>query len=206
MLIGLLGLLTSAASRALSDTLTFGINLAVMTNIVQFVHSTTVESRKQVEPAWRKWGPFFVVTFASVASMVGISRQIMLDSNTAALRKTDGSKGAFNFDACSYTAMATAHEGVSQTDACPAEPIAVVQAGALNPAMNAILNSAAMDTVCYYCSWSTMIFTIVGFMWLSNTVPWMQAKWKAARKDGLAKALLETESCTAAMCQQQAAA
>lgn len=206
MLIGLLGLLTSAASRALSDTLTFGINLAVMTNIVQFVHSTTVESRKHVEPAWRKWGPFGVVTFASVASMVGISRQIMLDSNTAALREAGGFVGKFDFDACSYTATATPREGVTQTDACPAEPTAVVLAGALSPAMNAVLNSAAMDTVCYYCSWGTMIFTIVGFMWLSNTVPWMQAKWKTARKDGLAKALLETESCTTGMCQQQAGA
>lgn len=206
MLIGLLGLLTSAASRALSDTLTFGINLAVMSNIVQFVHSTTVESRKEVEPAWRKWGPFYIVTFASIASMFGISRQIMLDSNATVLRKADGSKGAFNFDSCSYTTMATSRKGVIQTGACPAEPMALVQAGALSPAVNAMLNSGAMESACYYCNWGAMIFTIVGFMWLSDMVPWMQAKWNTVRKDGLAKALLETESCSAALSQQQAVA
>lgn len=194
MLIGLLGLLTSAASKCLSDTLTFGINLAVMTNIIQFVQSTTVETRKNVQPAWRKWGPFYVVTFASIASMMDIGRQILLDSDSAALNQADGSKAPFDFDSCSYTATAVALPGIKPA-LCSAAPVVVSQAGAFGPTVKAALSSTAMDTVCYYCSWAAMIGTIVGFMWLSDTVPWMRAKWYTARTQGLAKALLETESC-----------
>lgn len=196
MLIGLLGLLTSAASKALSDTLTFGISLAVMTNIVQFAHSNTVADRQKVEPSWRKWGPFYIITFASLASMVDISRQILLDSNSPALMGADGSKQAFNFGKCGYTASATALAG-STAESCPPGPIPVAQAGAFGLSVNAWLNSAAMDSICSTCSWAATIFTIVGFMWLADVIPWFRHKMASVQKHGLTAALLEAEGCAA---------
>lgn len=191
----LLGLLTSQAARLLADTLTFGITLAIMTNIVQYAHGITVTSRKQVEPTLRKWGPFSIILFSCVGNMVQITKEVLVDSSSAALRKSDGSNARFNFDSCSYTASASPLPGVASAT-CAAEPHAIVQASALSAADNALLNSAAMDNACYYCSWGAMFLTIVGFMWLSDMLPWIQSKWRTMRQAGLAQALLETDSCT----------
>jgi hypothetical protein len=195
LLIGLLGLLTSAASRAFSDTITFGINLAVMTNLVQFANNVTLEKRANVTPTWRKWGPFAIIAVASVASMLDITRSIVVDSNTHSLVKPGGAKGAFNFDDCSYTATAAPLSAMSSAS-CPATPMTVVQTGAVPQEVNTWLQSKMADNICWAAGWATFWLTIVGFAWLSETVAWFRFKLEQVQKEGLREALLSTEDPT----------
>eukprot|EP00928_Gymnodinium_smaydae_P057910 TRINITY_DN41134_c0_g1_i1.p1 TRINITY_DN41134_c0_g1~~TRINITY_DN41134_c0_g1_i1.p1 ORF type:complete len:194 (+),score=25.87 TRINITY_DN41134_c0_g1_i1:153-734(+) len=193
MLIGLLGLLTSQASRALSDTLTFAINLAVMTNIVQFAYGTTVTKRSDIASPWRKWGPFLVITAASAASMMDITRQVVLDSSAPVLLKPDGSKGPFNFDACSYSAMALPIKSVGESASCPTGPTDVVQAGAFGKEFSTWLDSSRfVQRACSLANLFALVFTILGFAWLSETITWLRLKWTQIHKDGLAEALLSS--------------
>eukprot|EP00927_Polykrikos_kofoidii_P044548 TRINITY_DN38485_c0_g1_i1.p1 TRINITY_DN38485_c0_g1~~TRINITY_DN38485_c0_g1_i1.p1 ORF type:complete len:204 (+),score=25.52 TRINITY_DN38485_c0_g1_i1:145-756(+) len=194
MLIGLLGMLTSAASRALSDTLTFGITLAVGTNVLQYVHSRTVTNRRDVTPAACKWGPFCLITLASVASMVDITRQIVIDSSTFALVVADGSKAAFDFDRCTYVATASAL--TSSADAsCPSEPMIISYHGAFSSATIVWLKSSTVRKVCLNLGRAALAVTILGFVWLSGIVQWVNHKWNTFRKHDSKESLLQAEEC-----------
>merc|ERR1712060_162292 len=108
--------------KAFSDTLTFAINLAVTTNMLQFVYTTTVSKRSEITPFWCKWGPFCLIAAASVASLADISRQVLLDSKSAMLTVGIGSLQAFDFDHCTYTATAIPLKK-DATVLCPQEPL-----------------------------------------------------------------------------------
>jgi len=196
MLIGLLGLLTSAASRAFSDTVTFGINLAIMTNLIQFANNVTLEKRRHVTPMWKKWGPFLIIVVASVASMLDISRSIVLDSNKSAL-EAPGGTSAFNFDDCSYSVVATPLSPMALGAAsCPKDPVVVVQTGAVSADVSSWLKSPLANQICYIAGWATLVLTIVGFAWLSETWEWLHFKWSQVQTAGLKEALLSTEDPT----------
>mmetsp|Transcript_54663 Transcript_54663/g.142747 ORF Transcript_54663/g.142747 Transcript_54663/m.142747 type:complete len:214 (+) Transcript_54663:68-709(+) len=195
----MLGLLTSAASRVLSDTLTFGINLAVTTNMLQYVYGATLSQRCGVTPPLRRWGPFILIAAASVASMADISRQVVLDSKGAALVTKAGPVKAFDFDHCSYTASASplvgmaASDGAPLTDTCVSEPLTVTQSGATGPEVDRWLRAPLCTKVCGLLSRAGLVLTIGGFLWLSEVMPWLQAKWKQVNAGGLAQHLLSTE-------------
>lgn len=190
MLIGVLGLLTSAASRVLSDTLTFAINLAVNTNLIQFVHGTTTTSRADVTPPVQKWGPFYMITFASLASMADLTKQVFLDANSQVLSPGDGSDAtSFDFTQCVYTAVAAPLPGTAG-DVCSAAPMDVKQLGALGGDSLEWLNGDYATSLCANLGWAGLIFTVVGFMWLSEVVPWLKQRWDYTCGKSLEKPLL----------------
>lgn len=194
MLIGILGLLTSAAAKSFSDTITFGVNLAVMTNLVQFASNVTTEKRANISPAWKKWGPFYIIVLASAASMLDICRTIVLDSDNPVLIQPGGAAGGFTFDQCTYTATAVPLSPLEQGAAsCPTAPMPVQEVGAVNTRVDAFLKGAVADQICSVAGWLTLVLTIIGFAWLSDTLAWLRWKWMQVQHEGLKEALLSAE-------------
>lgn len=171
LLIGLLGLLATSASKALSDTMTFSINLAMMSNMVQFVYGTTVANRGHMESHWRKWGPFYLITLASVASMADLFRQVLIDGRSLpphsfALMGPDGVPVPFDMAAYSYMAVATPLDPGAVAPA----PTPVTQVGPFGGGSWAVLLSSPVHSACYYLSWAGVFLTMAGFSWLADVV------------------------------------
>lgn len=190
MLIGLLGLLASSASRALSDTLTFSVDLAVNTNMLQFVYGTTVSKRRDVGSVWRKWGPFVIILVATIGSMADITKQVLLDSAHISLKGANATS-EFNFGSCSYTATATPLPAA--TAPCAAAPMTVMQQSAVGPALQQWLRSSSCESLCNLLGWMGVVFTVGGFMWLSDVVPWLQQKWRSCVNGQLEEKLLGSD-------------
>lgn len=69
----------TAATRSFSHAITFGIDLAVFTNIVQFAVAKTNKSRTGM-PFCRKWGPVFCLIWATLLSMADLVRHLINDA------------------------------------------------------------------------------------------------------------------------------
>lgn len=163
------------------------------TNLLQFVYGATVSKRAAVTPAWRQWGPFWIIAAASLASMADISRQIILDSKNAVLILPDGSSQEFKFDSCQYSATATPLIAEAAS-LCPVGALNVRQQGAVTPGVDRFLQSALFAQVCHYLNWLGVLLTIVGFMWLSDVVPWLRNKWYQKHSCSLTQNFLNAEA------------
>jgi len=70
--------------------LTWGINLAVLTNILQFVYNKTKASRKDFTFG-RKWGPFFCILASLFLCMADLTRHLVNDAwGTSCTELPDG--------------------------------------------------------------------------------------------------------------------
>lgn len=173
--------------------MTFAINLAMMSNIVQFVYGTTVSNRDHIESYWRKWGPFCLITLASVASMADLFRQVLIDGRSLpphaiALVGPDGAPIAFDLVANTYIAVATP---LDPTAVAPL-PANVTQVGPFGGGSWAVLTSSDVLWACYILSWSGVILTMAGFSWLADVVP-------AARRWWNKEPAVDCKDCSAAV-------
>jgi len=191
LLIGLLGLLASAASRALSDTLTFAVSLTVTTNTLQYVYGI-IEERRCHMPHFRKWGPFYLLVMASIASMADITRQILLDARTVSLVTANGSPTTFNLDKCSYEVVAFARE-VDAGDTCTIGKSSVKAADAFGTAWRLWMQSSSATSLCGFLSRVGLALTIAGFLWLADAMQAIKQKWARWRGSDLDHNLLKSE-------------
>lgn len=158
--------------------MTFSINLAMMSNMVQFVYGTTVANRAHIQSHWRQWGPFYLITLASIASMADLFRQVLVDGRSLpphsfALVGPDGVPVAFDMAANSYVAVATPFDPAA---AVPA-PANVTQLGPFGGGNWAVLISSPIEWVCYISSWAGVLLTVAGFSWLADIVPAVRRWW-----------------------------
>lgn len=71
--------LNTPATRSFSHALTFGIDLAVMSNILQYVYNKTKQNRANFQFR-RKWGPFLCCFVALFACMADLTRHLVNDA------------------------------------------------------------------------------------------------------------------------------
>jgi len=145
--------------------------------MIQFAYGVTIAKRPNVKPAFRKWGPFYLIIFAMVASMVDLTKQVIIDSETQILKPMHGGDAkSFDFAHCSYTAVAAPLPGLS-VQACSVDPVAVQQIGPLTDKTLKWLEGDTVKQICSWLGWASLVFTIVGFMWLSEVLLWLQQHW-----------------------------
>jgi len=72
--------INTAATRSFSHAITFGIDLAIFTNIVQYAYHRTLKTRKDKQPFCRKWGPFNCLLAATVLTMADLVRHLVNDA------------------------------------------------------------------------------------------------------------------------------
>lgn len=71
--------LNTPATRTFSHSLTFGIDLAVLSNILQYVYNKTKNNRADFQGC-RKWGPFLCCFVALFACMGDLTRNLVNDA------------------------------------------------------------------------------------------------------------------------------
>lgn len=92
---GLLGMASSAGLNSLAHSVTFGINLAIFTNLIQFMSSSMKQRGRSSA------GPLYCVVIATVCIMADLVRHLINDSvNWSLVGKISEFK--FNFDECEY--------------------------------------------------------------------------------------------------------
>eukprot|EP00899_Mesostigma_viride_P024730 jgi/Mesvir1/5441/Mv15500-RA.1 len=80
---GLLGFATSQAAKALSHTITFGVTLALLTNIAQYVYAhrpTRPECAARGLGFWQRHGPLLLVLASVPLVMADLTRHVLQDS------------------------------------------------------------------------------------------------------------------------------
>lgn len=168
--------------------------------MLQFVYGVTVKNRCNMKPMWRKWGPLWFILIASFGSMADITRQIMLDSRSAALVSAEGDAAAFNFDQCTYTATASALTA-SVSASCSRDPVVITQISALGDEGNKWLSSSLCVNACSLFAWAGVVLTVMGFVWLSEVLTWIRGK-RAELSGGLGQVLLSSENYAAGECKE----
>jgi len=78
LLVGIIGGVASAASRSLAHSLTFGVTLAALTNVAQYVG--WMSSKRKRLPFWLRFGPLFLTLIAVPLVMADLMRHVLLDS------------------------------------------------------------------------------------------------------------------------------
>ena len=88
---GLMGMASTAGLNALAHSVTFGINLAVFTNLLQYMYTR------------RKRKPFYCVLVATVCIMGDLVRHLINDAvNWELVNEGNGEKFKFDFTDCAY--------------------------------------------------------------------------------------------------------
>ena len=64
--------INTASARSFMHSLTFGLNLCIFTNILQYVYGKTKRTRAHKDSFCRKWGPFNMNTMMIAADLVMI--------------------------------------------------------------------------------------------------------------------------------------
>lgn len=144
---------SSAGLNSLSHSVTFGVNLAVFTNLIQFMYRET-KLKWMDKPHFRRWGPFYLIVFATVAVIADSVRHLINDANNwFLLDQSDGSKFKFHFGDCEYVIPS-----ISGTDACPELGVGPVTVGEEN-ALGMDVSMYNPDGSLSFYGW---MFTIVG--------------------------------------------
>jgi len=73
------GSLNTSSSRSFSHALTWGINLAVLTNMLHYIYSKCKRSRKN-HPHLRKWGPCYLLIAAIFLVLADLTRHLVNDA------------------------------------------------------------------------------------------------------------------------------
>jgi len=73
----LLGVATSTASRSFAHAITFGITLAILSNLSQYVYHKCTKRRGT---HWHRYGPFYFCLFAIPLVCADLMRHILMDN------------------------------------------------------------------------------------------------------------------------------
>lgn len=79
LLLGLLGVAASAGAKSFAHSITFGITLAVLSNIAQFT-AWSAKTRKG-GGHWGKWGPTYLVSASVPLVMADLTRHVLQDAD-----------------------------------------------------------------------------------------------------------------------------
>lgn len=156
--------INTAAMRSFSHSLTFGIELAVFTNILQFAYTKTAKSRKGLYFC-RKWSPFFILVLATCLSMADLVRHLVNDSWSTVCKEIE--KGQ-------VIKIDDKQLGSEYNKYCYSQSVAseYTDTGAL---------SVYGWVLTIFCTWSGFVLLFVGIFWLINFPEKLRQQWRRAR-------------------------
>jgi len=168
--------INTAATRSFSHALTFGIDLAVFTNIVQYAFSRTLKTRKDKQPFCRKWGPFNCLLAATVLTMADLVRHLVNDAwGTACTDTSSGQKLAV------CTAGKCQEQDSKYDKYCYSRNVA----NEFQPGYEGFPHLSVYGWVfTIFCTWSGFILLFIGIFWLINFPAKLRAQWRTLRGGG----------------------
>lgn len=75
-----MGVAASAGAKAFAHSISFGITLAILTNLSQFVFHGAKRRKKKGASHWQVYGPFYLTAIAVPLVMADLTRHVLQDS------------------------------------------------------------------------------------------------------------------------------
>jgi len=170
--------INTPATRSFTHAITFGVDLAVFTNIVQYAYAKTLKTRKDKQPFCRKWGPFNCLLAATILTMADLARHLVNDAWGTACTSTD-----------SGDTLAICKAG--QTESCNGVPLPSKYdkycysrnvANEFLPGYEGFPHLTVYGWVfTIFCTYSGFILLFIGIFWLINFPAKMRAQWRTLR-------------------------
>uniref|UniRef100_A0A7S4SIL6 Uncharacterized protein n=1 Tax=Alexandrium monilatum TaxID=311494 RepID=A0A7S4SIL6_9DINO len=166
--------INTPATRSFTHSLTWGINFAVITNMLQFVFAKTKRTRQGMSFC-RKWGPFYCIFFALFLMMADLTRHLVND--------------AWGTDCTSLDRDAFPNSvlGFQDSPGGPFHPVGSeyekycrsVDAGSEYTSTGALSVYGWVFTI--FCTWSGFALLFVGIFWALSLPQKVAAQWRAIR-------------------------
>lgn len=179
--------MNTPATRSFAHALTFGIDLAVFTNIVQFAVAKTWKSRSGMLFC-RKWGPVFCLIAATILSMADLVRHLVNDAWEVSCTELD--EGS-SIQVCG-----------SDGHCRPLEPKFDRYCFAQNVA-NEFSGGEGFPHLSVYgwvftiaCTWSGFLLLFVGIFWIINFPQKLRLQWRKMRAGGRRSTSVEMLAAT----------
>lgn len=166
--------INTAATRSFSHSLTFGIDLAVFSNIVQYAVGKTHQTRAHMR-CCRKWGPVICLTLATVFSMADLVRHLVNDSWGTACNELDSNQTMLICDGPNDNSCEVMAQKFDK--ACYSRNVANEFSGG-----EGFPHLSVWGWVCtIFCTWTGFILLFVGIFWVINFPAKFRAQWRALR-------------------------
>mmetsp|Transcript_103328 Transcript_103328/g.287640 ORF Transcript_103328/g.287640 Transcript_103328/m.287640 type:complete len:196 (+) Transcript_103328:300-887(+) len=167
--------INTPASRSFTHALTWGINLAVITNMLQFVWNKTKRSRKNMT-FFRKWGPFNCLFLALFLMMADLSRHLVNDAWGTACTSLD--RDAFPDSVIGFRDSATGAfqpVGKDYEKYCKS-----VNMGNEYTSSGNLSFYGWFFTI--FCTWSGFALLFVSIFWALSLPQKVAAQWRSIRR------------------------
>mmetsp|Transcript_36303 Transcript_36303/g.84444 ORF Transcript_36303/g.84444 Transcript_36303/m.84444 type:complete len:201 (+) Transcript_36303:264-866(+) len=167
--------INTSETRSFTHSLTWGINLAVMTNILQFSFTKTYRARKGI-PFCRKWGPFNCIFLAMLLMMADLTRHLVNDVWGTECIGLDRKEFPD-----SVVGVRTSSTGDFQTVGNDFNKYCrpVQMANEYNADHSLSVWGWSMTI---FCTWSGFALLFVGICWLLNLPGKVARQWRAIRR------------------------
>ncbi len=180
---------SSAGLNSLAHSVTFGINLAVFTNLAQYMYTNPPSSRDK--------RPFICVVVATVLVLLDLVRHLINDSNNWFLVDPKGAKYGFDFDNCIYN-VSTIQGSLTCSDV-GIGPVIVTEENALGISMSMYNEDGSLSVYGWgftiFGTWTGFILLFIGIMWYSDILSKMRRQYTLLRRrDDVTEAFLTPES------------
>ena len=158
--------------NAFAHSLTFGINLAVFSNLAQYMYTETIRRRRNIRPGWIKWGPFSCIILATLGVMADLTRHLINDSNNWFIVNASDPKQRtnFDFDNCVYGVPVIL--GNMQCKSAGMGPFIVSEENALGVDLSMYNDDGSLSfygwTFTIIGTWTGFAFLFIGIAWYTN--------------------------------------
>ncbi len=167
---------STAGLNSLAHSLTFGINLAVFTNLVQYMYMHSKPQRR---------GPLYCVIAATVLVMADLGRHLINDANNWFLSEAvTGNRLHFDLSDCTYTVGK-----ISGSPQCPdigKGPFNVSEENALGIDMSMYNEDGSLSVYGWlftiFGTWSGFALLFIGIMWHSDLVRKLRRQFRLLRR------------------------
>lgn len=147
------------------------MNLAILTNILQFLYGKTKQTRKGM-PFPRKWGPFFTLITAMLLLMADLTRHLVNDDwGTSCTELPDGS----SIRICSADGQCQ-DAGPKYYEYCKSVPMLNMYS---STGLGGLSAYGWLFTV--VCTWAGFICLFIGLCWAINLPAKLAAQWRELR-------------------------
>ena len=163
---GLLGAASTAAANELAHTITFAVNLAIFSNMCQFIYRSCKSKLNHHRSHFSNWAAMYCIVLATVLVMVDLLRHVLQDSKTFYLSSPTGDRFGINTESCTYTVQHIVG------DSCPDRgigPVTISQIAAVNmDGWSMYKADGSLSNVGWFitvgCTWSGMILMSISIL------------------------------------------
>jgi len=151
-------------------SVTFGLNLCIFTNILQYVYGKTKSTRAHKGSFFSKWGPFLMIFLATWLSMADPLRHLINDDwGSVCTSIPDGSALGLKPKDGAFAPVPANNDKY-----CHDQPMMDLEDpdGSL---------SAWGWAITIVCTWSGFLFLFIGIFWIINFPRKVAAQWQALR-------------------------